>query len=117
MTGGGVVDGLLFHFRKSRTTVVRRRVGISPKLELELELEEAKNPLVESVVGNGRTEHATRGDAANDNDQQGQPGGRGEGGTARLVEKVPGTGDEMTWRHIPSPQVGLSLSLTYIVPC
>lgn len=44
------------------------------------------------------------------NGEGGNGEGRGEGEAQRLKEKVPEEGEEMIWKHIPSPQVS-SLSL------
>lgn len=92
VTGGGVVDGLLFHFRLDGVTPLVRLVGELPAEELDVEQKRraAKGPLVEEREG---SEEAMR---------VGAPAIR------RLRERTPKEGEKMLWKHIPSPQVGRS---------
>ncbi|KAG0660763.1 hypothetical protein C6P46_004447 [Rhodotorula mucilaginosa] len=106
VTGGGVVDGLLFHFKLAAVTPVRRRIGIPPAEELppprstwsDTTVATLPSPTTTSEAGAARG-----GDAA----QQQQGGGSGRSRSAlpaRLREKPARVGDKMTWKHIPTAQ-------------
>ena len=94
VTGGGVVDGLLFHFRSDRVTSIRRRVGMTPSNEITEEREsiEKQEPAEGPTMG---AELRKRLEANPDI------------GT-RLRERLPEIGEEMIWKHIPTPQVSFS---------
>ncbi|GAA5928433.1 hypothetical protein JCM1841_005672 [Sporobolomyces salmonicolor] len=81
VTGGGIVDGLLFHFRREGVTALRRRVGERPEEEIGLERARRRR----EGKGKGKEEEV-------------------EDKGARLKEKMPRRGEEMLWKHIPSPQ-------------
>ncbi|GAA5982752.1 hypothetical protein JCM10908_006771 [Rhodotorula pacifica] len=106
VTGGGVVDGLLFHFRLGAVTPVMRRVGIPPKEELP--------PVGERLVDEAREAEAD-GVAAGAGD--GEEAGRADNRvterhrrralaslTTRIREPIPKIGERMLWKHIPSAQ-------------
>lgn len=92
VTGGGVVDGLLFHFRRAAVTPVPRLVGMAPAEELCADTVALRSLLAE-------TEHDV------DEDEIPRQGRRGPSAASRLREKSPQVGDKMMWKHIPSPQV------------
>lgn len=89
VTGGGVVDGLLFHFRLDGVTPLVRLVGEVPSEELAVERKRrmARGPQIDEEEGAGETMRA------------GAPAIR------RLRERSPKEGEKMLWKHIPSPQV------------
>ncbi|GAA6011162.1 hypothetical protein JCM10207_005519 [Rhodosporidiobolus poonsookiae] len=80
VTGGGVVDGLLFHFRLDAVRRVRRLVGRLPEEEWD---DEAGARLADGV----------RGPVKDEVNEQG-----------RLVERKKEPGEGMTWKEVPSPQ-------------
>ncbi|GAA5908400.1 hypothetical protein JCM5296_005921 [Sporobolomyces johnsonii] len=81
VTGGGIVDGLLFHFRREGVTALRRRVGERPEEE----------------VGRERARRRREGKGKAKEEEVEDKG-------ARLREKMPKRGEEMLWKHIPTPQ-------------
>ncbi|BGO96044.1 hypothetical protein NBRC10512v2_007760 [Rhodotorula toruloides] len=88
VTGGGVVDGLLFHFRLDGVTPLVRLVGDLPSEELDVERKRrmARDPQADEEEGAGETMRV------------GAPAIR------RLRERSPREGEKMLWKHIPSPQ-------------
>lgn len=118
VTGGGVVDGLLFHFKLAAVTPVRRRIGIPPAEELppprstwsDTTVATLPSPTTTSEAGAARG-----GDAA----QQQQGGGSGRSRSAlpaRLREKPARVGDKMTWKHIPTAQVSCPRNAFFLCP-
>jgi len=94
VTGGGVVDGLLFHFRSDRVTSIPRRVGMTPSNEITEEREsvERQTPIEEPTMSEEVRKRL-----------EADPPNRG----VRLKEKSPQLGEEMIWKHIPPPQVSI----------
>ncbi|GAA6053785.1 hypothetical protein NBRC10513_005546 [Rhodotorula toruloides] len=88
VTGGGVVDGLLFHFRLDGVTPLVRLVGEVPAEELDVEKKRrvARGPLADEEEG------------AEETMRVGAPAIR------RLRERSPREGEKMLWKHIPAPQ-------------
>ncbi|GAA6056234.1 hypothetical protein JCM3770_002100 [Rhodotorula araucariae] len=95
VTGGGVVDGLLFHYRLGGVTALPRLVGRTPRDQLEAEERararsgEGGEDGVDEDEGDDARERAGRANA---------PAFR------RLVEKRPREGERMRWKAIPSAQ-------------
>ncbi|GAA5871421.1 hypothetical protein JCM3774_005593 [Rhodotorula dairenensis] len=107
VTGGGVVDGLLFHFRLGAVTPLPRRIGVRPADELPLCSERD----VETVTPPAVVEEEPASGSVAQRDGMAIPGGGGRRGrrtvslTAdRLKEKQPKPGEHMTWKHIPTAQ-------------
>lgn len=123
VTGGGVVDGLLFHFKLAAVTPVRRRIGITPAEELPrggewstwLDSNGATLPspamtttTVEAGAARGR-----EGRRESAQQQRVDDGGGWRNRSAlpaRLREKPARAGDKMSWKHIPTAQVSSGLS-------
>ncbi|GAA6006600.1 hypothetical protein JCM11491_003112 [Sporobolomyces phaffii] len=82
VTGGGVVDGLLFHFRGDRTTSRRRRIGIPPRQHLDDDDD----------------------DGDDHDDDTRERASETVPGDCRLRERAPCVGEDMIWKHIPTPQ-------------
>ncbi|GAA5884115.1 hypothetical protein JCM6882_002145 [Rhodosporidiobolus microsporus] len=99
VTGGGVVDGLLFHFRLDAVTPLERLVGVRPAEEVEGERR------ARVVRGKRRAREEEREEREREREQEElQSPGRRAQAVRRLVEKVPGEGEPMLWRHVPSAQ-------------
>lgn len=101
VTGGGLADGLLFHFRRSSITPLPRYVGVTPSEELD----EAKRVTVEFDGGEGEEEEGDEGaEAARMGETERR---RREKGKGREKRREDGEGEKMTWKKIPSAQVRL----------
>ncbi|BGP35767.1 hypothetical protein JCM10296v2_007619 [Rhodotorula toruloides] len=88
VTGGGVVDGLLFHFRLDGVTPLVRLVGEVPAEELGLEKKRRMS----------KDSHPDEEEGAEETMRVGAPA------IGRLRERSPREGEKMLWKHIPSPQ-------------
>ncbi|GAA5845238.1 hypothetical protein JCM11251_003853 [Rhodosporidiobolus azoricus] len=97
VTGGGVVDGLLFHFRLNAVTALERLVGVQPEEELDGEKRARK------VAGKKKQLERDEGEEKAERDLA-SPGRRGAGPGRRLVEETPGMGEATIWRNVPSAQ-------------
>ncbi|GAA6044352.1 hypothetical protein JCM8097_002783 [Rhodosporidiobolus ruineniae] len=103
VTGGGIVDGLLFYFAREAVTPVPRRVGIAPAEELSAAqaAEEGWKALDEEREAEEREKEEREREAE-------RMGGKKRG---RIGEKRPERGEGMRWKHIPSPQADFNADL------
>ncbi|BGP27991.1 hypothetical protein JCM10295v2_006978 [Rhodotorula toruloides] len=88
VTGGGVVDGLLFHFRLDGVSPLVRLIGEVPAEELEME----------------KKRRLARGPQADEEGGAAEAMRVGAPAIRRLRERSPRDGEKMLWKHIPSPQ-------------
>ncbi|GAA5853957.1 hypothetical protein JCM8547_008169 [Rhodosporidiobolus lusitaniae] len=102
VTGGGVVDGLLFHFDLERVSAVRRLVGVKPEEEVGDARREA---------GRWEREEEERREKGKREEERNRQGGEGVGRRERLVEKELKRGEGMVWKWVPSPQADFLSSL------
>ncbi|GAA5839934.1 hypothetical protein JCM9279_005214 [Rhodotorula babjevae] len=106
VTGGGVVDGLLFHYRLDSITSLARLVGRTPADELDVE-ERSRSRSGEGGESDGEGEGGSRDRAPDEasGDGGGWAAGRPDGPVPRrLRERPPRTGERMRWKAIPSAQ-------------
>ncbi|GAA5942471.1 hypothetical protein JCM3775_006997 [Rhodotorula graminis] len=103
VTGGGVVDGLMFHYRLEAVTPLARLVGRTPADELGVE------ERVRSRSGEGG--ESGGGEEVNGDSQERASGGGWAAGRPeapeprrRLRERPPRAGERMRWKAIPSAQ-------------
>ncbi|BGP52103.1 hypothetical protein JCM10450v2_008074 [Rhodotorula kratochvilovae] len=94
VTGGGVVDGLLFHYRLAGVTPLPRLVGRTPREELAAE-ERARARSGEGAEDEGDEEGE---------DARERAGRANAPAIRRLREKPPREGERMRWKAIPSAQ-------------
>ncbi|GJN94208.1 hypothetical protein Rhopal_007282-T1 [Rhodotorula paludigena] len=104
VTGGGIVDGLVFTYRLDAVTPLARLVGRAPALELADEL--ARRAAAGGALAGGEGEEEEMG--VEEREEREREEGRRTGVAPRVArrlrEKEPVEGERMLWKSVPSAQ-------------
>ncbi|GAA5997515.1 Grh1p [Rhodotorula paludigena] len=103
VTGGGIVDGLVFTYRLDAVTSLARLVGRAPALELADELARRAAAGFALAGGEGEEEEGVE-EREEREREEGRRTGVAPRVARRLREKEPVEGERMLWKSVPSAQ-------------